>query len=449
LTESHTKSRSGTECKGLFLSLRAAVAWSCALGSLCFSIGLTQAFAKPQQKATPAALQSKASPPAKSDADSAEFKKLAARAKEARDQNRLQEAVELYEKALRLNPRWEEGWWDVGRLDYEADNYGDGVKAFGNVVELDPKFGSAWAFLGLCEFETRDYGNAFVHLQMAKSKGLGSNDELWNVLEYHLALLHILHGEFETANKLLTELLHQNVLAADVKMAIGLTLLRVPVLPDQIDPEKDALVTAAGRTGELIALSDFDEAHKSFEQLVHDYPATPFVHYAYALMLAGLSEYEKAEEELLEEIKINPESAMPYTLLAYVNVRLNRFQDALPLAQEAVKLAPQSFVAHYLLGRALLASDKVIDAVDEFSAAKRLAPDSPDVRYNLAVALARAKRPREAAAEQAEFRRLSALAQRERSRGASDVKNPSGNSSAPGEIELNQLQSAPAPVPHQ
>ena len=99
-----------------------------------------------------------------------------------------------------------------------------------------------------------------------------------------------------------------------------------------------------------MALLDFDEADKSFQQLVRDYPATPFVHYAYALMLSGLSEYEKAEEEIHEEVKINPESAMPYMLLARVDVRLNRFQDALPLAQAGREAGTSVFCGALLAG---------------------------------------------------------------------------------------------------
>ena len=418
------------------------------MGGLVSFMGTTQALAVPQQNVNPASRQ-KANAGSKNASESAEFKKLAARATGARDQDRMQEAAVLYQKALRLNPRWQEGWWYLGTLDYDANNYGDGVKAFRNLVELNRNNVPGLAMLGLCEFETHDYGNAFVHLEMAKLKGIGNTDELGHVVLYHLALLHILHGEFETANEQLGELVHQNVLTADVKMAEGLTLLRVPLLPDQVDPEKDALISDAGKIEELIALLDFDEADKLFQQLVHDYPATPFVHYAYAFMLSGLSEYERAEEELHEELKIYSESPLPYLLLAFVDVRLGRIQDALSQTQEAVKLAPQNYAAHYLMGRALLDTGKAGEAVDELLTAKRLAPDSPQVRYTLAMALSRAKRSREAAAEQAEFQRLNALAQSRRSGGASDVKTPSRNSSAPGEITPDQLQSPPARDPHQ
>ncbi len=449
MTESSANSCFGTKRRGLILSLRSAVVRGGALGGLSLLMAVGQGFAVPQDKPVPAAPQERASPAAASAADSPEFKKLAAQAAEARKQNRLQEAAQLYQKALKINPRWPEGWWYLGTLDYDANHYAAGVNDFRNLVELDREYAPALALLGLCEFETHDYGNSFVHLQMAKGKGKALNDEIWHVLEYHLALLEILHGEFDAANNLLADLVQHNVLSEDVKMAMGLTLLRVPLFPDQVDPEKDALVSAAGRTEELMALEDYNEADKSFQQLAHDFPTAPFVHYAYGSMLAGLSEFEKAEVELREELKVNSDSALPYILLARVDVHLTLFQDALPLARKATQLAPQSFMAHYMLGRALLATDKTTEAVDELSTAKRLAPEYPEIRYNLALALAKAKRPQEAATEQAEFQRLSALAQSKRSGGASDAKSSSGNSIAPGDTQPDPSPSPQAHTPPQ
>lgn len=378
--------------------------------------------------------------------NSAEFKQLSKRATEARTQNHLDEAVDLYQKALKLNPRWEEGWWYLGTIAYDSNHYSDGVKAFRNLVELDPAYGQAWALLGLCEFETHDYKNALIHLEMARGRGIGNNDDLLNVVRYHQALLDILSHNFETANSLLSSLIQRNIFSNDVKVALGLAMLRVPLLPGEVDPEKDALVSAAGKIAELIALNDFDEAQQGFQQLIHDYPNTPFVHYAYGTMLTELSQYDKAEKELREEIKITPDSSMPYMQLAYVFVRLNRYKDAMPLAQKAVEIAPDSFGAHYLLGRALLGTNQVNDAIQQLTIAKRLGPYSPEVRYNLALALARAKRPREAAAEQAAFQRLSALVQKAQTQ--SEVNNSYRNSSARGEISPQQLENPPHSEPH-
>jgi tetratricopeptide (TPR) repeat protein len=415
---------------------RAAIRW-CVLAGLSLALSVLPALGAPQEKA----------PPERKEAEnSAQFKDLAKRATEARNQNHLDQAVDFYQKALKLNPHWEEGWWYLGTIDYDSNHYTDGVTAFRNLVELDPAYGQAWALLGLCEFETHDYKNALIHLETARGKGIGNNDDLVNVVRYHQALLDILSHNFETANSLLSSLVQRNIFSNDVKVALGLALLRVPLLPSEVNPEKDALVSAAGKIGEFIALNDFDEAQKGFQQLIHDYPGTPFVHYAYGTMLTELSQYDKAEKELLEEIKITPGSSMPYMQLAYVYVRLNRYKDALPLAQKAVQIAPESFGAHYLLGRALLGTDKVNDAIQQLTIAKRLGPYSPEVRYNLALALARAKRPREAAAEQAAFQRLSALVQKAQKQ--SEINNSYRNSSERGEIGPHELENPPHAEPH-
>src|SRR5579875_383655 len=338
-----------------------------------------------------------------------QFQQLSEQATKSRLAGDLTKALELYHQALKLNPRWDEGWWYVGTIDYDSNNYREGVQAFKNLVELDPDYGQAWVLLGLCEFEIHDYKNAFIHLERGRLKGVGNNKELANAARYHEALIDILLRNFDEAKSLLSYLVTQNILTNDVKEAMGLALLHVPLLPGQVDPSKDALIYAAGEIGELEALENFDEADRAFQKLVQNYPQVPFVHFAYGSMLADLSRYPQAEQELKEEIKINPGSSLPYLQLAYIYIRLSRFKDALPLAEQGVKLAPDSFVAHYLAGRSLLGLSDTIRSVQELEIAKRLAPYSPQVRYSLAMALARAKRPREAAAEQAEFRRLQAL----------------------------------------
>ncbi|HLY59934.1 MAG TPA: tetratricopeptide repeat protein [Terriglobia bacterium] len=337
-----------------------------------------------------------------------EFQKIADQASQAREANQDQQAINLYLQALKLNPSWNEGWWYLGTLYYDGNQFPEGVGAFHNLVEMMPDYGAGWAMLGLCESETHDIENAYIHLQMGRAKGMGDNKELIYATRYHQALIDLLLGNFEEANSLLSSLVTQNVLSTNVKQAMGLALLRVQLQPNQIDPSKDALVSAAGDVGELEALGDFDEAKKAFEKMIHDYPSTPFVHYSYGVMLAELSQYKEAEQQLLEEIKVNPDSSMPYMQVAYVYIRTSRYEDALGMARKATQLVPGSFAAHYLAGRSLLEVGQVNESIQELNIAKRLAPTSPEVRYSLARALSRAHRPQEAAKEQEEFKRLNA-----------------------------------------
>ena len=339
----------------------------------------------------------------------AEFDSLAKRAEAAREANRTDEAIELYKKCLNLKPRWPEGWWDLGTLYYDADRYQEAVPAFRNVVELNPKMGPAYALLGLSEFETHDYKNSLIHFQKGRALGLGGNEELVNVTRYHEALLLNLIGEFDASMEVLASLVGRGVISDNVKVAIGLAVLRVPLLPTQIDPSKDSLVHTAGEIGELTAEANFDQADTAFQQALKDYPNTPFLHYSYGSMLTTLARFDDAEREFLEEIKITPDSPLAYMQLAFVYLRVDHSKDALGPAQQAVKLAPHLFASHYLLGRALLELGNTDQAIRELETARRLGTFSPEVHYSLARAYAKVRRTEDARRERAEFTRLNAL----------------------------------------
>jgi len=70
------------------------------------------------------------------------FDDLAKRAAEARDGDRLDEAVALYKKALAVRPKWAEGWWSLGMLEYDRNNHAAAARAFRQLLPLRPKDGT-------------------------------------------------------------------------------------------------------------------------------------------------------------------------------------------------------------------------------------------------------------------------------------------------------------------
>ena len=89
-------------------------------------------------------------------ASAATFRELVAQATAAREAENIPQAIELYQQALQLQPSWPEGWWFLGTLSYDSDQYENGAKAFSEFIELQgpeaDKAAPAWSFLGLCEF---------------------------------------------------------------------------------------------------------------------------------------------------------------------------------------------------------------------------------------------------------------------------------------------------------
>src|SRR5262249_41641268 len=66
----------------------------------------------------------------------ANFDQLKARADEAREAGRLEDAIELYRKAVAAKPNWVDGWWYLATLLYDRDQYAEAIPAFKRVTEL-------------------------------------------------------------------------------------------------------------------------------------------------------------------------------------------------------------------------------------------------------------------------------------------------------------------------
>jgi tetratricopeptide (TPR) repeat protein len=329
-------------------------------------------------------------------------------AESARRAGRLEEAAASYRTALKLRSNWQEGWRQLGTVEYMQSHYPEAVAALQQSVALESKQADTWTLLGLSEFETKDYKNSQLHLERGRALGFSGNAAAVRVSRYHLALLLNLDGDFDSALDLLIPETGPGPLAGEIQFAMGLSLLRIASLPEQVEQSQRELVRQAGGVATLLAESRYDKAFPIFENLLTQHPVTPFLHYAYGDALAGTSMYDEAQIQLREEIKLNPTSALPYLRLASIALILHQTANALADSKQAIVLAPASSEAHYLLGRSHLEDGSIPEAVRELETARRLAPNSPKIHLNLARAYLRADRSTEAQQERAEFERLNA-----------------------------------------
>jgi tetratricopeptide (TPR) repeat protein len=333
--------------------------------------------------------------PAQQEPGSPGFDQLVQKATAAREEGKIEQAIGLYEGAVKSRPDWTDGWWYLGTLYADEGRYVEAIPAFQKVTIAAPKLGPAWAYLGLCEFETKDFRSSLRHLQNAQQLGFAEVPGVEKVATYHLALLLNLNGQFEDAWELLASKLGHGQLAEQTKTALALALLRVPLLPDQVDPSKDALVAAAGETAGYLVEGNFDQAFLAFQQMLKTYPTTPFLHYAYGSALIFRSRYQEAQTQLREETRLTPNSALPFMRLAVIGLKTGHNQDALPMAERAVKLAPESALAHEILGRILSELGRAEQAATEARAGENLKPEKPDIDPEMASAYAHSPVPGE------------------------------------------------------
>src|SRR6185312_9599091 len=176
------------------------------------------------------------------------FQSLEQSANAARDAGNANQAIRDYARALALRPDWAEGWWNLGALQYQANQYADAVHSLRHLTALAPGAAQGWALLGLSQFETKDYSAALASLEKAQKLGGVPDPEITRVTAYHLALLLIRSGDFDRAAALLHSTFG-SAPPAQVKSALGIALLRVPLLTAEVGPAKYALIRSSDHEG--------------------------------------------------------------------------------------------------------------------------------------------------------------------------------------------------------
>jgi len=336
------------------------------------------------------------------------FATLSKQAAEARDANRLDEAVALYTRALALRPRWTEGWWSLGTLEYDQDHYAKAAQDFEKLIALDSANGTAHAMLGLCQFELGQDEPALKHLLAAERLGIVKDEQLRHVALYHLGLLQLRARKFGDAKETLDQLAKDRIGTKELIMALGLAALLVR--PQDAPPEGTPGATVIARAGEAEALlkaKDFERAKKRYTELTSEFPDYPNLHFAFGRLLLESNEAEEAIQEFQRELKRDPKNVN--SLLEIASVRyLVDSQDGLKYAEEAARLAPGIPFAHYLLGVLRLDTGNAAGAVPELEAAQKAFPKESRVYFSLGNAYARVGRKAEAVKARAEFSRLNA-----------------------------------------
>lgn len=363
------------------------------------------AVASGQAAATPKKPAATAQKPA---ATNPKFDRIVREAAAARDARKIEEAIALYQEAVRIRPSWVEGYWHVGTGLYELDRYAEARDAFGRVVRLQPKHAAAHGFKGLCEYQLKNYETALTDLLRAADLGVAGPPDLVASITYHTAITMTRLERYEFALSTLQSFAKEGTDSPRVIEAFGMALLRIPMTPSELPPHRREIVMLAGRGAYYRAARRPAAAKPAFELLVQRYPDAPNVYYAYGVYLLD-EDPARAIDAFKQELKTSPGHVPSLLQIAFEYLRQSDWEAAKTWAQRVVEIEPGDFAARRAIGQALLEMGDVAGSIEHLERGVKLAPDSPSMRFMLSRAYQRAGRKADAERERTEFLRLERL----------------------------------------
>ncbi|MFL6306333.1 MAG: tetratricopeptide repeat protein, partial [Candidatus Sulfotelmatobacter sp.] len=302
-----------------------------------------------------------------------DFASLASSADAARQQGDIPMAIELYRKATEENPNWPDGWWFLGILQYDGNQYAGAKEALSRYLQLTPNAAPALALRGLCEFEMSDYPESLQDLDLAASRGAANQPRNARIILYHQALLLIHFGRFEESLAKFALLAKQGSDNQDLPIGIGLAGLRINLLPKDVPAAQIPKLSAIGNAALRVMNEDYDAGRQAFQSLFTQYPQVANIHYLYGYLLFA-TRPEQALSQFREELAISPHSPHAHAMCAWALELQGDYAAAVEDAAKAATEDPSLPMGQLVYGRALVETGDIIGALPHLENVLRSEP---------------------------------------------------------------------------
>lgn len=327
-----------------------------------------------------------------------DFASLSSSADAARQQGDIPRAIELYRKAIEENPNWPDGWWFLGILQYDGNQYAAAKEALSRYLQLTPKAAPALALRGLCEFEMGDYPESLQDLDLAVSRGAANQPRNARIILYHQALLLIHFGRFEESLAKFAVLAQQGSDNSDLPIGIGLAGLRMNLLPKDVPAAQIPQLSAIGNAAVRLMNQDYDGGRQGFQSLFAQYPQVANIHYLYGYLLFA-TKPEQALAQFRKELAISPQSPNAHAMCAWALEMQGDYKAALDDAAKAATEDPSLPMGQLVYGRALLETGDINGALPHLENVLRSEPDNLEAHLAIVKAYSKLGRSEDARRE--------------------------------------------------
>lgn len=328
------------------------------------------------------------------------------RAVQLQQSGRLEEAEKVYRALLRQGAKSPELCANLGALLAQKNDFAGAVQLYEQALRLDPKLAPLHLNLGLAYFKSGKFGLALGSFdkflaarpshRQARELRASTLLQLGRLPEAEAAYRDLLTNNEPTVVLGLAAALLQQQKTAEARAVLE------PVLSQNPSPEIRLVLGQA-----MLNEGQYQEAKAVFEELRGSYPQMPLLR----LSLGSVYWRERRTEEALalweEEWKARPQDfEANYTLGAALALNEARKAEAEKLLRTALQLRPASARANYQLAKLQWGQGKTVGVVAMLQQATKAEPNYREAYYLLG--MVQQKLGQKAAAEAA-FRKVKEL----------------------------------------
>jgi tetratricopeptide (TPR) repeat protein len=258
----------------------------------------------------------------------------------------LDEAANEFTRATALNPTFAEGWFNLGLVRMQQEQWDASEAALNKSLALKPALRGAHLFLGIDKYRDNDMPGATAALK----KEVAIDPRNPTALMW-LGVVQLANGDADDA-------------ATSLDAAARLK-------PGDVD-----ILYHRGRAHMLISKESYDQMYKTD-------PGSWRVHQVLAESYAQAERQQDAAIECKLAIEMRPKEPGLHQQLGDIYWSENHLDEAEAAYQDELQIDPQSYEAMYKLGVVSLEKSKPEVAAHLLNEALRRAPDSLETHYQL------------------------------------------------------------------
>lgn len=298
-------------------------------------------------------------------------------------QDNYEKALEFYKEAIRIDMNHFKAHFNSGIVYFNLKQYGKAVEAFKEAIKIRPDYADAYFGLGVIYSILGDdkkkieaFKKVVDLFNKSIKSGLSSSESLrWDFLGGSYSEL----GQYDKAIEALKEAIKIKPDNTDIYKLLGSAYGNLKQYEKSLESYKDALKLKPDDAGIYMNLGfayrdlkQYDKAVEAFKEALKLKPDDANIYGSLGLAYKKLTLYQEAIEAFKSAIRIKPEYTNAYKDLWSVYHKLDHDDKAIEYLNETIMQHPDIAEPRYWLGVSSYINGKLEDAINHLEIALNL-----------------------------------------------------------------------------